>query len=514
MEESLMKVLKACLLSFSLALLLGPGSAYSQQCPSNKHWKVHNGKCLPSCGAAKGVYCRNNPNKCRSNAGFTPTVKHCSKTQPSYPDGRTTVNVESYQHNGNCCLVLPPPSRARVTTPRTPASSPAPSSSANQGIHREMRPNSPSPAPSSPRNQGSSNANNQRSSNTNPNPSAPSGTVTSGWGCSGANCAKMLADESVKNLCSPSNRWHLSGTRCRPTCAQMAVDFCRDNDCGGYTLLTGEVSRERINGNDWIKEEALHLLAEEGCVLTRGKRRRPTYGAEDSGRPKGIPKYHAAQGTCPRTQSWRGTSFQHYRSNTCEPSCQTMVKNLCRGKDCSGFRVSTNKRDCRGASAKLISYEGSCCLVAKTGSDAPSRPVSAVNAGSPRVPVPMVTEFPPPRKRFSFSADENPICIPAYNDVIPYAKNRRAKGYNLVIKGAKIGDRLALYQNPYCIDAGTTAGYGKFKTVVARSSDTKIKMPLNWNGSKWFAVLIEQTQRCVPLSVRVRRAPTGKRECP
>ena len=113
MEESLMKVLKACLLSFSLALLLVPGTAYSQQCPANKkspHWKVHNGECLPSCGAAKGEYCKNNPNKCRSNAGFTPTVKHCSKTQPSYPDGRTTVSLESYQHNGNCCLVLPPPS--------------------------------------------------------------------------------------------------------------------------------------------------------------------------------------------------------------------------------------------------------------------------------------------------------------------------------------------------------------------------------------------------------------------
>ena len=75
-------------------------------CKSNQkmpHWKSVGEKCLPSCGGAKGVYCRANPLECKRG---NPKVKHCSKVTSSERQTKKVVTLESYQFNGNCCLVL------------------------------------------------------------------------------------------------------------------------------------------------------------------------------------------------------------------------------------------------------------------------------------------------------------------------------------------------------------------------------------------------------------------------
>ena len=497
MEESLMKVLKACLLSFFLALLFG--RAYSQQCPANKHWKVHNGKCLPSCGAAKGEYCRNNRNKCRSNAGFVPTLKHCSKTQPSYPDGRTTVRLESYQHNGNCCLVLPPPSRASVTTPRTPASSPAPSSSANQGSSNG---NPSSLAPSSSANQGSSNAN--------PSSPAPSSTATRRWSCSGAHCDRELARTSVKNLCSPENRWMFYIGNCYASCLQSAEMFCRDNDCTGYTLLMGGphaglgsffVREEYVTLAHWLpmRYKGKERVARMGCTLTRGAH-------------PGVYRHHLSndpfrprqkrKNMCPKTQRWNHAPKQEYTTPPCYPSCQVMVDNFCRGRDCSGLRTGS-REECAGGGQvrfrtnqpKTQSRRSSCCLVAKDQGEG-AQPARVVNLGPPRSPVPVIDKPQPPRSVHASIGGPHTVNG---NRVCKRTSIREAKrSFTIELNGVRAGDKMTVYKNGYCLRPAPTSRYAwMMGPIQASSSQVTIKVPITTGGDTHYSVWIEPTHQCV-----------------
>ena len=123
------------------------------------------------------------------------------------------------------------------------------------------------------------------------------------WSChdgGSGNCERMLAAESVKHLCAPTNRWIFYGgnsNTCYSTCAQAAEKFCKDNNCSGYTLLVGEAAQNKGN-NEFIREEAIYLNAWEltkgkgasvgggkkaasaACILTKGNRRKRVYAPD------------------------------------------------------------------------------------------------------------------------------------------------------------------------------------------------------------------------------------------
>ena len=77
-------------------------------CKSNQkmpHWKSVGEKCLPSCGGAKGVYCKQHPIACKTHPNAKkPRVAHCSKVQPS---AKIVIHrLNSYDLGNNCCLSL------------------------------------------------------------------------------------------------------------------------------------------------------------------------------------------------------------------------------------------------------------------------------------------------------------------------------------------------------------------------------------------------------------------------
>ena len=328
--------------------------------------------------------------------------------------------------------------------------------------------------------------------------------ASANFSCSGAHCKDLILAKGAKNLCSPSSRWIFNGRNnntCYPTCAQSVEDFCRDNYCSGFSLLRGPTAQDSGN-NELFREEAIHLdhwlpvrghtpqerRAKMGCILTSGKRRKPTYSPSSS-RPAGANKYYAPKNACPKNSSWNHNSAPNI-GGTCFPSCQVMVDNFCRGKDCSDYRIGT-PQECRGrVPIRFQTHEPltsgrkhSCCLVSATESG-PSQPASAVNLGTPDISFISIPRVPEKQRnvRVNFNT---PLCGSTSK-----AANRKRRFFRISVRGVKSGDRLAIHRGDVC--------YGRVVTnVVANSSSMDIDVPFNATGGRYHSIWIEQSQQCV-----------------